>query len=1761
MKLEKGIDVSKIEGVYEEEGTFGRGFYAMEPPDEAFWTKGMIGFSVGDFRNEVKISPKNPIIISPETIKELGFDAIKDRIDRGDYDAIISKGWDEDFTDELEKRINELWEPKFENKESNRFTNIEEYKAAQNKAVEEITGYTAYDWIKLDDENWNQNQIYIPPDIAPDIVSTAPAVSETITEPAAAPAQPAGIAVGNRIRLGKSPQTYTIEEVIPQTAAEQELGEQYYSVKNEKTGETQVVEKNDIKPVKRARKGEAGGVLIPTREDFEDLGRRIYEKGMQFKTWADQMVAEFGDAVREFLGQVWETVSGIPAKIDEMAGYLPKKGQSGAVNIGIPRSKNRAQIAGEAIGKVLDTPKGINRKTEAVIRNSIFNSDTIDDSNTKKAWNIIQKIDENNPESTQYIGSINKIVAESIQENADEIVKAQIGGSKLRNELFKYAIKLTGQGDRKMLDYLLENPPAIIAGGSSTKVGQSLQALEGLRSWIVQAAESEKKAFYEIAASRFFDTKTPTDSQVKQMKEMFEAVKKTKIDQEQALSEELEKVSTAAGVDVTQKVTEAIEKSVPKRDPWVVAFDILRKDFAFQVLKPFNMSEAIKSALKPKLANYQKSMVEQGAKGLESTFWKTLSNQEDKQGPLGEVDAAINKNLAGIVKETLIKLGMKGEPPNTKMTLIEQVANILSNQKLTKEKMLLADKRIIEEINRREGIAIEQAGDNQDAVDAAEAEATALRDAWNVAMGEQMNLPVSEATLGRLINNEMKEAGTKLGDIVKLLESEPAIAEARKGTIASQIVSKLGIKEGSQDYELVKKALTDKFTNMIETRKLNQNMSKASSQAKKEQGKPDKQAEAQIKRLAKVQSDTQEWAKAKKDEVNSIVQNDLRNTPDMGRKEPWKAMLVGQLKGAGVSDTQAGILADLVWNQHEKNTLSREMDALTKAAEKGPIKGIVDAILNTPLSEQQKPEWRRDVIKKYLIDAGVASSNADNIAKLFDISLQKRFAEAQVMAAEKAVKGLGKKMTPESSRAFQAFIKAIRAQAINPGTDAAKEFGKQMGWTGFTDNQIEKINEFDSIIEDDNKTEAEKAVAIKGIQNIVGSVSLPPSALSAFSSFYVGNALGRITTASIQLIDPALYSSFDTAVDAVRLATTNPTQIPFVIYNYFSNLNRVMREVAFSFKNDINRSGRMVDYLDTNDAKITKIFQDGQRLWKQGNYKEGLKKMLFGYPTITFRTLKALDDGAFSLLREGAVNRYVTAAMNMAKIPAKDQRGIIRGIMQGREMDMKQMMNQGISKTDASVYANERMIKEITNTLSGLNIDPQDTIDSIINDSLSRIGKTRFIDEITGEGKEIKDAGTLSYPFLKLYETTSRAVQGIKGGGGETMRVLQRVLFGFPLIPARIFNIAAGYTPLTLYRHFLSGRYPLTYGTEMQRKQRLIEQMSGVIALAPFLLLRSMSLDDEDKEGVRVYITGQGPLKSQDKTLHQQWNRKHKPYSIEMWIGDKKVALDAKASGPLSVLIYTMGAIDDWQIRNRIKGQKLTEDDWRNTEEKANFFTSMYELAGYLALTTARRGPTTGVMQGLVDFRRYPDDPIASIGAEASFSALPAVPIIGMGLMKNISDFFSEPVDTSTIKGALLNNIPFAGPLASQPAINTYGQKIGELQFSEKLKKSTGIPITLTSYSNKDDQKLTDMTLKYGDGPEPLRRAAVENEFRSMITDEEWYAAAKAFAQSNREIALEDYDYLNQLDGESFSKEMKSIAKTSRNAAFDAVDKMREKKP
>lgn len=75
---------------------------------------------------------------------------------------------------------------------------------------------------------------------------------------------------------------------------------------------------------------ERGSVLIPSREDLIQAGQNLYKAGMDFAAWSGRMIQQFGEAVREFLAEVWKAVSG--------GNYLPQARERGSVNLGTPKS-------------------------------------------------------------------------------------------------------------------------------------------------------------------------------------------------------------------------------------------------------------------------------------------------------------------------------------------------------------------------------------------------------------------------------------------------------------------------------------------------------------------------------------------------------------------------------------------------------------------------------------------------------------------------------------------------------------------------------------------------------------------------------------------------------------------------------------------------------------------------------------------------------------------------------------------------------------------------------------------------------------------------------------------------------------------------------------------------------------------------------------------------------------------------------------------------------------------------------------------------------------------------------------------------------------------------------------------------------------------------------------------------------------------------------------------------------------------------------
>ena len=1546
-----------------------------------------------------------------------------------------------------------------------------------------------------------------------------------------------------------------------------------------KEGDLYVYQPAVSETIAKPKLGEKGGVLIPSREDFIQAGQNIYEKGMEFGAWAKQMIQQFGDVVREFLGDVWQAVSGAPAKLNELMGYLPGKGEAGAVNI------RRGQVGGiKGIGQIINTPKGIKKQTLDIIQSSVFNSSEISELNTSKAWELIDEVSNGNFEQRAKNAEVyNQIAKEDLGAKIGKEVDQSIGAATLRNELFNYALKLLVGGNPSMFEYLRKNPPSLGYGAMDAETSaRTVGALNGFsfKNFVVQANEAENAAVIDHIASIYFDTRNPSDTQIKAIKDILFAVRETKIDEGQVIIEELTAKGAKVGVDLVDKLNEQIEKATKPeiKDPLVAAITaMLRMGGTFVYTKTKNkIKAAVEKTIKGGITNYRSKLIEGAANGLETGFWKTLSNQENKPGPLGELDNAQNRELGSIVKNALISLGLKGTPSNTKMSIYEQVASILGEKPLSQDKTKSADEKIRQEIESKRQSDLESTED-EDAQNAINLKYDKIELAWDQAMSRQLDMPISDTLLRRLIFNELKEGKTNLAGLAELMNNDPTVGASRQNMVVSAIINKIaGVTfEGQNpaDYSLFREYLSNNLESMVQEKQMEKKVVKVKEKVEANQ------AEREIDKLARIQSDTPNFPTSEKiaNPVRDAVRNALKLVlnPMFDPKAAaeimnnWKKSFIEEVQKLGVNETTSYILADIVGRQIELDSISKSLASTQKIAEKGSIAGIVDVIANTPLSEQMKPDWRAKVMFDYLRSNGMRREQAERLSRLMDDSLQKRFKEAQVEAANKAIKGL-KNVGKNTKRGLEALLRAIRTQAIDPLSNPTSVIADSLGWKGFTKDQYNRLNELDSIIKNEDSKDYEKATALREIQEIVSKVQLPLRVRDVISSMYNSNALMNTGTFVLQVSGQMIDTSIQAGISAFR-QLDNPALIPVIFDSYITSISSWMREVAYSFKNDLNRSGKTVEFLENNDQQLKRILEEGKRDWNAGRKSQGLKKMIVGAVEFVGRGMKALDDGAYSTLSMSGLTQYAIQGLKGAKIKSSDQVKFMRDVLNARQISYNQFIADGLSVTEATVAANEefrnamqRGFAEI-NGKNNIKINYQDIVTSSVNDALARLGKTSVkISDLTGSEVTVSDKGFLSSPFIAALEAMYKS----QAGSSEAYKIFLRWFIGFALTNARIARTSFGYTPFSAYRHFLhkynvskdrESRYALSYATDAQQQMRVYEQLAGTLVMAGLFSVLTGSIDDpEDKKAFKVVITGGGPSKKDDPQAYDSWNRKNDPYTIALVFGDgQRVSSDFKFLGTLAMPLYLLGAYDDMKIRQRVT--KMRENAAKKEDEKLDSLSQLasqaWSLASFAALATSRRGPSSAFMNGLIDMRGE-NDIFAAIAKKASFSMRPLIPIYGMGFTKNLSDTLTDPVDKSTILGAILANQPF-GNMVGQPVINSFGMVSGDISVFDKVKKGFGLPVAYRGSNDAETRKLDSIVTKMVEGPEPLKRSTLNRKFEG-VTDAEFVASAKAYGEEMKRLVLKHYDKLDKKNPADFKKEMEYFAEQARNKGINKLSDLRK---
>ena len=1448
-----------------------------------------------------------------------------------------------------------------------------------------------------------------------------PAVSETIT-PAA---EPAGISVGNRIKLGKSPQTYIVEEAIPQTETEKANNEQFYSVKNERTGEVQVVEKADMKQVggKRARKMAAE--VIPKQESVTSIPEANRYTFEQVVKAADKY---FGKMIPERFVIVTDTTS---KDLEYKAGYNPDTNQ---IILNLAYINNN-----ESIDDLISHELG----------HYIFGDPKFKES-FKEFWNLM---------SPEEKAAFDKII--------NQFYNKETGAVKMEEKQVRAFMQLIAESKaqpawRKLLDKIkrwineklktnfevTDRGAAAVLAAAYKRFKSGERIVREIDSGVLKmAAERQKIMGEKIGPLK----KTPegiiAETQAK-LRERFDFTKVT----EQNTTEAFRALGRLTGKDGTAFAQELN--------------DIGRMVDESGAAAEVSMGAAL---FVNDLFEYAVRLAAQGQKMMLGIMMTNINKLPT--GTEGRSDAGRALRAAREMKDTFLTMAQAEQD-----AFINYAAEFVYGPNPTKEQV--------------DSIQI-----GYDAV-------------------EKVQEPTTEE-----VEEEIAAVGKKTGtDLVGKINEE-----FTKATEKGQAKRKTEIDELDSEYKKIQQ-----------------------------------EADKEIEKLAKIQSDTPSFdptaARQTANDVRAIVANDLKQRPDMGRKAPWKSMLVAKLQEAGVEVAAAETLADIVWRQHEINNLSRELSSINKAVEKGPISEIIKAIKETPLEEQQNPNWRYEVMRDYLRKAGLSVAQAERIAKLMDISLQKRFTQAKEQAFTDAISKTApwKAGDVRSKRAFQQVIQAIRSGALDPSRNMASDIAALNGWTGFSADQYKNLLKNDAILADPKSGELQKAEAYKAIQDIISKSKLPIQARDVIGQYYDAQALSGIPTLSVNSFSPIAFAMRNAIVEASSGTIKGDAKaIGRAATAFVDSIKSWANTVAFSFKNNVTVYSN-VDYI-VNDDNLLRLYRKGVDQFTNGKNPrqrvDGIKNMMIGMMDYVRRILNALDYGAIASLQNQNISKYAMAVMKNKGMNNKQANEVFAAMMKAKNDFYLQQIAIGTDKNKASILADEFYISSWKKSLEkeGVKVEAiKSAMDAAINDALSSVGRNRqSLDAFKEEATNIKDAGMASSPALWLLESVANAANR---SDSQFIKIFSRIIYGFAIVPARVIRETAWFSPYGFVRIMvdaalknrnIESRYAQSLGSDFQRQQRLNEAIAGTVALFALMALRAGSTDDpEDEDAFKIVFTGNGPQRKDDAQFYDSWYKAgNKPNSMIVSFGKTKFTLNMmRGFEAFTWPAMMLGALDDLEIRKKQKQQTKTPGQ---LEDAAI-------VAGFVFDAALRRGPYAFTTKSL--FGTYGDIGVEGVAKGLTFPAKTLIPVLGTSLASNLSNFLNDPIDRRTLDGAIWSNIPFIGPAVAPKSLNAFGEPSLSTDFASKMFK-LGVPIVYDIPTEREAIKLHELVLKQGGGPSIPTRNQLAQRLDRQPTNKEYEMFVKEYGAVLTKAMTARYDRLSNAKPEVYSKIIERIGLDARDIA------------
>jgi hypothetical protein len=973
-----------------------------------------------------------------------------------------------------------------------------------------------------------------------------------------------------------------------------------------------------------------------------------------------------------------------------------------------------------------------------------------------------------------------------------------------------------------------------------------------------------------------------------------------------------------------------------------------------------------------------------------------------------------------------------------------------------------------------------------------------------------------------------------LGVPVALAAEASAYAWARYSTKKQDQIDKKALAE-------FEKAQTEKARQEKRT--------EAEAQAAKD--KPNNTAKAYIKNASADPSTA-------KEKIKNPVTQALNEAAKISRQGPafdsspqaknaFMTGLSSKLMSLGVDSQTAWSASNVAWDKYQ-TALEAKAASLLKEFEKNIPATLARKIKELPVFRQNDAEYVRQYIKDLFIFAGLTPEVADAATTLYSAKYAQMLKDARVKAATKYIENEASPRTKDVLKKrpneLDKILEAIRLGVTDPSMTVALALADQSKFQKFTQEEHNRMVALEEEINDEDTPNLIKLERTQELVKLAESKMNDFNAIKAFTGYLVGNTLSGIGTAAIQIWTPAYSMGNRLATDGMRgLLTGDPKRFIASLTALMNSADSVNAEFKYAFGNDVYRRGQQAELQTL--SELRKVLDKNIPIFQ--NPKSGVEKAVaaakiaLAAPDYVRRLYSSMDTasqslfinqirqvGLYDLLRKNGMDMKKFQIMLEAKRLYRDS--IITTLtLEGRYTPTQiRLIAEDSAIEDFGVKVAEAIGEGGAQQVA-------DLFRTSVNEGKSEIGVSDQVD------------GHAIPAILKILEGVKSAVDSVAGEKGQGAGDLAfRLIIGYPTTALKVLNRSLYFFPPTAALRYLTNRYyenqpdfdpkadrvyPLLE-THSQKLQRLSEAVMGSLTLAILIALLWEDKDKEEKDR-RFIVHNLGPS---DRAAKQAWRAAgNVPQSIQWrasetspWISVSWAKAGLEALAPVLATVGTMTDVSDAATADT----KLSENIIGSIGGVMGVFNR--PLSGINDIGEILSGEKNSISQ-------------KSLASYTAFRASGLVPF--SSLLKTVNRL-EGPRDMSTATSTMLSQIPIAGPMLTEPAINMFGDPLGATP-NEMSYKMPILPVQVGI--RRQDVPFYEKILSKGQYP-PLKLRTNFEKTYGPVSDLVWRQYVEKRGQMVKKLIIDRWTDLDKLSPEAYDKVLGKFANAADDVAIQELN-------